>query len=105
MSVPAFVCDSFCAVVGDGYTGYWFLVARRIEAGFVDWAVSQRAEKIDLSWQRMHVSGYPVVFRVDLGSAALRDGAITPSPELQQIALLAAAGEGVGAGVATNRGS
>jgi hypothetical protein len=69
-------------VVGGGYTGYWFLVARRIEAGFVDWAVSQRAEKIDLSWQRMHVSGYPVAFRVDLGSAALRDGAITPSPEL-----------------------
>jgi hypothetical protein len=69
-------------VLGAGYTGYWFLVARRIEAGFIDWAVSQRAAKIDLSWQRMHVSGYPVVFRVDLGSAALRDGAITPSPEL-----------------------
>jgi hypothetical protein len=69
-------------VVGGGYTGYWFLVARRIEAGFVGWAVSQRAEKINLSWQRMHVSGYPVAFRVDLGSAALRDGAITPSPEL-----------------------
>src|ERR1700761_5235565 len=69
-------------VVGGGYTGYWFLVARRIEAGFVDWAISQRAEKIDLSWQRMRVSGYPVAFRVDLSSAALRDGAITPSPEL-----------------------
>src|ERR1700729_840795 len=54
-------------VVGGGYTGYWFLVARRIEAGFVGWAVSQRAEKINLSWQRMHVSGYPVAFRVDLG--------------------------------------
>jgi hypothetical protein len=65
-----------------GYTAYWCLVARRIEAGIVDWALSQRADKIDLSWQKMRVSGYPGSFRVDLGSAALRDGAITPSPEL-----------------------
>ena len=73
--------------VGGGYTAYWFLVAHRIEAGIADWALSQRAEKIDLSWQKMRVSGYPVAFRVDLGSAALRDGAITPSPELHIPAL------------------
>jgi hypothetical protein len=30
----------------------------------------------------MRVSGYPTAFRVDLGSAVLRDGAIMPSPEL-----------------------
>ncbi|MGA7263321.1 MAG: DUF2125 domain-containing protein [Stellaceae bacterium] len=69
-------------VAGGGYTAYWFLVARRIEAGIVDWALSQRADKIDFSWQKMRVSGYPAEFRVDLGSAALRDGATTPSPEL-----------------------
>jgi hypothetical protein len=69
-------------VVGGGYTAYWFLVARRIEAGVIDWAQSQRADKIDLSWQKLRVSGFPAAFRVDLGSAALRDGAITPSPEL-----------------------
>jgi hypothetical protein len=69
-------------VIGGGYTAYWFLVARGIETGIVDWRQSQRADKIDLSWQKMQVSGYPAAFRVDLGSAALRDGAITPSPEL-----------------------
>ena len=69
-------------LIGGGYSAYWFLVARRIEAGIIDWAQSQRADKIDVSWQRMRVSGYPAAFRVDLGSAALRDGAITPSPEL-----------------------
>jgi hypothetical protein len=74
-------------VAGGGYTAYWFLVARRIEAGIVDWALSQRADKIDFSWQKMRVSGYPAMFRVDLGSAALRDGAITPSPELHIPAL------------------
>jgi hypothetical protein len=69
-------------VAGGGYTAYWFLVARSIEAGIVDWALSQRADKIDLSWQKIRVSGYPAAFRVDVGSAALRDDAITPSPEL-----------------------
>ena len=73
--------------VGGGYTAYWCLVARRIEAGFIDWALSQRADKIDLSWQKLRVSGFPAAFRVDLGSAALRDGAITPSPELHIPAL------------------
>jgi hypothetical protein len=74
-------------VIGGGYTAYWLLVARRIEAGIVDWALSQRAEKIDFSWHDMRVSGYPAAFRVDLGSAALRDGAITPSPEVHVPAL------------------
>jgi hypothetical protein len=69
-------------LIGGGYTAFWFLVAQRIEAGIVDWAESQRADKIDVSWQRVRVSGYPAAFRVDLGSAALRDRAITPSPEL-----------------------
>jgi hypothetical protein len=67
--------------IGGAYTAYWFLVARRIEAGILDWALSQRADKIDASWQKISVSGYPVTFRVDLGSAVLRDGAVTPSPE------------------------
>jgi hypothetical protein len=68
-------------VIWGGYTAFWFLVARRIEAGIADWALLQRADKIDFAWQKMRVSGYPLAFRVDLGSVALRDGAITPSPE------------------------
>ncbi len=68
--------------VGGAYTAYWFLVARQVEAGIVDWALSQRADKIDASWQKIRVSGYPVMFRVDLGSAVLRDGTVTPSPEV-----------------------
>jgi hypothetical protein len=68
-------------LVGGGYTAYWFLAAHRIEAGIVDWALSQRADKIDVSWQDIRVSGYPAAFRVHLGSAVLRDGAVAPSPE------------------------
>ena len=69
-------------VVGGGYTAFWFLVAGRIETGILVWAQSQRADKIDVSWQKTRVSGYPVTFRIDLGSAVLRDRAVTSSPEL-----------------------
>jgi hypothetical protein len=68
-------------VIGGGYTAFWFLVARRIETTILDWARSQGADKIDASWQKIRVSGYPVAFRVDLDSAALRDRAVMPSPE------------------------
>jgi hypothetical protein len=68
-------------VAGGAYTGFWFLVAQRIEAGVVDWSLSQRADKIDFSWQKLRVSGYPAAFRVDLDSAVLRNGVVTPSPE------------------------
>jgi hypothetical protein len=78
-------------VVGSGYTAFWFLVARRIETDILDWARSQRADRIDASWQKIRVSGYPVAFRVDLDAAALRDGAVTPSPEFHVPALSGAA--------------
>jgi hypothetical protein len=71
------------------YTAYWFAVAGRVENGLIAWAQSARAEKIDVSWQQMRVSGYPAAFRVDLVSAGLRDGGVTPSPKFS-IPLLSA---------------
>ena len=50
-------------VIMGAYTAYWFLVARRIETGILDWALSQRADKIDASWQKIRVSGRRVTFR------------------------------------------
>jgi hypothetical protein len=75
------MCAALLAVAGV-YTAYWFIIAGRIEAGVVDWAQSQRADKIEVSWQRIHVSGFPTAFRVDLGPTVLRDGSVMPSPEL-----------------------
>ena len=68
-------------VVAGAYTAYWFVVARRIEAGVVDWAQARPADKIEVSWQKLEVSGFPAAFRVGFGAAALRDGSITPPPE------------------------
>ena len=61
-------------VTAGAYTIYWLVVAGRIEASVVDWAQSQRADKIEASWQKLEVSGFPAAFRIGLGSAELRDG-------------------------------
>ena len=63
------------------YTVFWFVVAGRIESGVNTWAQSARADKIDVSWHSIGVSGYPAAFEVALDSAVLRDTARTPSPE------------------------
>jgi len=81
MRLGLVVFAALLAIAG-AYTAYWFAIAGRIEAGVVDWAQSQRADRIEVSWQKIQVSGFPVAFRVYLGSAMLRDGAVTPSPEV-----------------------
>ena len=68
-------------LIAGGYTAYWFVVAGQIEDGLVAWAQSVRADKIDASWQKLRVRGFPVSFRVELEAATLRDNALTPSPE------------------------
>ena len=70
-------------VLSGAYTAYWFVVAGQIEEGVAAWAQSARAEKLDVSWQKVRVTGFPLAYRVELETAALRDGAISPSPELR----------------------
>jgi hypothetical protein len=73
------------------YTAYWLIVAGRIKDGFVTWAQTERAGKIDVSWQNIGVTGFPFACRVKLEGTILRDGRITPPPELRIPALLASA--------------
>jgi hypothetical protein len=73
------------------YTAYWLIVARRITEGIAAWAQTERVEKIDASWERIGVAGYPFACRVELDNAVLRDGRLTPSPELRIPALSATA--------------
>jgi hypothetical protein len=73
------------------YTAYWLVVARRITDGVAAWVQTERAEKIDASWERIGVEGFPFVCRVELENAVLRDGRLTPPPELHVPALSASA--------------
>lgn len=73
------------------YSAYWLVVASRITEGVAAWAQTERAEKIDASWEKIGVAGFPFACRVELENAVLRDGRLTPSPELRISALFASA--------------
>lgn len=75
-------------VIAGGYTAFWLVVAARIKSGVAAWAQSAPADKVEVSWQRINVSGYPIAFRVELDSAKLRDDAMVPAPELRIASLL-----------------
>jgi hypothetical protein len=70
-------------VLFGAYAAYWRIVAGRIGEGVVAWQQSVRARKIDASWQKLRVAGFPFHFRVELASAALRDRALSPAPEVR----------------------
>jgi hypothetical protein len=70
-------------VLGGAYTLYWWIVAGRIEDRILAWQQSVRAQEIDASWQTIRVVGFPFHFRIALSSAALRDRALTPAPEVR----------------------
>jgi hypothetical protein len=78
-------------VTAGAYTIYWFVVAGEIKDGVIAWAQSARADKIDVSWQKINVTGFPIIFQVELQTAVLRDNAVSPSPEIRVPSLSGAA--------------
>lgn len=78
------------ALVG-AYSAYWWIVAGKIEAGAAAWRQAEAARRIDASWRKLSVSGYPLAFRVEAEDAVLRDRAWRPAPELHVARLTATA--------------
>jgi hypothetical protein len=78
-------------VLFGAYAAYWLIVAGQVKNGVSAWAQAQRARKIEASWQKVGVGGFPLAYRVDLDNAVLRDLRVTPPPELHIPALSAAA--------------
>jgi hypothetical protein len=70
-------------VAAGGYTAFWFIVAGKLKEGFAQWADSARAQKLDVSWQRVRVGGFPLAFTIELTDPVLRDEAINPPTEIR----------------------
>src|ERR1700740_2955849 len=68
------ILGALLAIAG-AYTGYWFIVAGQIKDGAAAWAQSVRSDKVDVSWQKLRVVGFPGTFEVKLEAATLRDHA------------------------------
>ena len=79
------------AVLVGAYTAYWWIVAAKIEAGADLWRQAGAVRRIDASWRMLHVSGYPLAFRVEAEDAVLRDRSWRPAPELHISRLIATA--------------
>lgn len=74
-------------VLFGAYAAYWWIVAGRIENGIAAWAQSIGAKKVDVSWRRLRVTGFPLAFRIEIDAALLRDRGVSPAPELRIPAL------------------
>ena len=73
------------------YAAYWLIVASQVRDGVSAWAQAQQARKVDIAWQKIGVGGFPLAYRVEFDNAALRDGRVSPAPEVRIPTLFAAA--------------
>lgn len=61
-----------------GYSAWWYVLARRLDAGFAIWAAARRAEGWTVTVGGTRLGGWPVAARLILSDVRLRGGA----PEL-----------------------
>src|SRR4051812_32128221 len=60
-------------VLFGAYTALWFFIADRMADEIVQWAERERQHKLDVSWDKLHVGGYPFAFRIQASGLRVRD--------------------------------
>jgi hypothetical protein len=60
-------------VLFGAYTALWFFIADRVADEIAQWAERERQRKLDVSWEKLGVRGYPLVYRVEASELRLRD--------------------------------
>jgi hypothetical protein len=78
-------------VLAGGYAVYWRIVSGQIKQGLVAWQQSEKKNKIDASWQRLRVTGFPFAFRIEIDNATFRNHNWSPAPEIRLAHLSGAA--------------
>jgi hypothetical protein len=63
---------------GAGYSVWWYVLARRVESGFADWAAARQAAGWTVTVGGSRLGGWPMAARLVLSDVKLRGGA----PEL-----------------------
>jgi hypothetical protein len=62
-------------VLGGVYTAGWFYAASRVADSLAEAAETLKAQNLELSWQGLHVGGYPFALRAELSQVSLRNAA------------------------------
>src|SRR5579884_3087088 len=65
------------------YAAYWWIAAGRIAQEFDLWARQAHAEKLEISWRHLRVTGFPIAFRLELQKVSFRYAALRPAPVLR----------------------
>src|SRR4051812_37134054 len=60
-------------VLFGAYTALWFFIADRMADEIAQWAERERQHKLDVSWDKLRVGGYPLVFRIEASGLRVRD--------------------------------
>ena len=60
-------------VLFGAYTALWFYIAGRMEDEIAQGAERERQNKLDISWKKLRVHGYPLAFRIEASGLLLRD--------------------------------
>ncbi|MGH7037305.1 MAG: DUF2125 domain-containing protein [Stellaceae bacterium] len=76
---------------GGAYTAYWRIAAGRIRGEFTAWVESARTRKLDISWRKLRVAGFPAAFRLELTAASFRYTGLSPAPVVRLPALTGSA--------------
>lgn len=71
MKLPAYLGLGLALILGGAYTGYWFFVAAKLQAGIEAWVAEQRASGIGLTFADGGIGGYPLAFRRNFGAASI----------------------------------
>lgn len=70
-------------VAAGGYTAFWFIVAGKLKQGFAQWAQSEKAQQLDVSWQGLQIGGFPFAFAIKLSDTVLRGQGVNPPTEIR----------------------
>jgi len=78
VKLPTYLGLGLFLLLGGAYTGYWFFVAAKLQAGIEAWAAEQRASGNDVRFANGSIGGFPLTFRRDFGGAELLLQGTTP---------------------------
>src|SRR4051794_35163046 len=78
-------------VLFGAYTALWFFIANRMTDEVAQWAARERQHRLDVSWESLQVSGYPLEFRITANGLHARDLMPGRGAELQMKLMQASA--------------
>jgi hypothetical protein len=71
VKLPAYLGLGLVLILGGAYTGYWFYVAAKLQAGIGEWVTQQRAAGNEVRVGDGSIGGFPLTFRRDFGAAEM----------------------------------